>query len=107
MLEVDTVGEPEVVIFCWWWCWWCSRVRMAALQSEAGRALLLRAGRSSDDLSSLVLVEKDRYAKLLSLCEVPLLLFKIKSGTHYDMKSVPNLCPPMKFSGFSTFKLPW
>ncbi|XP_024399173.1 DCC family protein At1g52590, chloroplastic [Physcomitrium patens] len=36
------------------------RVRMAALQSEAGRALLLRAGRLSDDLSSLVLIEKDR-----------------------------------------------
>lgn len=36
------------------------RVRMAALQSEAGKALLLRAGRSADDLSSLVLVEKDR-----------------------------------------------
>ncbi|KAG0560763.1 hypothetical protein KC19_9G011300 [Ceratodon purpureus] len=35
-------------------------VRMAALQSEAGKALLLRAGRSSEDLSSLVLVEKDR-----------------------------------------------
>lgn len=42
---------------------------MAALQSDAGKALLLRAGRSSDDLSSLVLVEKDRYARLFcSFC---------------------------------------
>jgi len=37
---------------------------MAALQSEAGRALLLRAGRTSNDISSLVLVEKDGYVRL-------------------------------------------
>jgi len=36
------------------------RLRFAALQSEAGRALLLRSGRAPDDISSLVLVEKDR-----------------------------------------------
>ncbi|CAK9869078.1 unnamed protein product [Sphagnum jensenii] len=36
------------------------RIRFAALQSEAGRALLLRSGRAPDDISSLVLVEKDR-----------------------------------------------
>jgi hypothetical protein len=31
---------------------------MAALQSPAGRALLARCGRSPDDISSIVLVEK-------------------------------------------------
>ncbi|CAM6000530.1 unnamed protein product [Sphagnum balticum] len=36
------------------------RLRFAALQSGAGRALLLRSGRAPDDISSLVLVEKDR-----------------------------------------------
>ncbi|KAL4425540.1 hypothetical protein ABPG75_009556 [Micractinium tetrahymenae] len=35
------------------------RFRFAALQSEAGRALLRRAGRSPDDISSIVLVEQD------------------------------------------------
>lgn len=34
------------------------RFRFAALQSEAGRALLRRAGRSPDDISSIVLVER-------------------------------------------------
>mmetsp|Transcript_37828 Transcript_37828/g.76484 ORF Transcript_37828/g.76484 Transcript_37828/m.76484 type:complete len:197 (-) Transcript_37828:360-950(-) len=34
--------------------------RFAALQSSAGRALLRRAGRRPDDISSIVLVEKDR-----------------------------------------------
>lgn len=33
------------------------RFRFAALQSEAGRALLRRAGRSPDDISSIVLVD--------------------------------------------------
>lgn len=41
------------------------RIRYEALQSEAGRKLLRRSGRASDDISSVVLVEKDRYAKLL------------------------------------------
>ena len=36
------------------------RTRFAALQSDAGRALLERAGRSPDDISSIVLVERDR-----------------------------------------------
>jgi predicted DCC family thiol-disulfide oxidoreductase YuxK len=40
------------------------RLRFAALQSEAGRALLLRSGRAPDDISSLVLVEKDRFLLL-------------------------------------------
>eukprot|EP00850_Spirogloea_muscicola_P008840 SM000048S16552 [mRNA] locus=s48:452940:454169:+ [translate_table: standard] len=35
------------------------KVRFAALQSEAGRALLRRSGRAPDDISSIVLVEKD------------------------------------------------
>ncbi|KAI5079933.1 hypothetical protein GOP47_0005412 [Adiantum capillus-veneris] len=35
-------------------------MRFAALQSPAGRALLQRSGRSPDDISSIVLVEKDR-----------------------------------------------
>ena len=35
------------------------RLRFAALQSKAGRALLERSGRSPDDISSIVLVTKD------------------------------------------------
>ncbi|KAG6545258.1 hypothetical protein Mapa_013371 [Marchantia paleacea] len=35
------------------------KVRFAALQSEAGRALLARSGRSPDDISSVVLVDKE------------------------------------------------
>ena len=34
--------------------------RFAALQSETGKALLQRAGRRPEDISSIVLVEKDR-----------------------------------------------
>lgn len=36
------------------------RIRYEALQSEAGRKLLRRSGRAPDDISSVVLVEKDR-----------------------------------------------
>ncbi|KAL2649261.1 hypothetical protein R1flu_017389 [Riccia fluitans] len=36
------------------------KVRFAALQSEAGRALLARSGRSPDDISSVVLVDQVR-----------------------------------------------
>ncbi|CAN6456017.1 unnamed protein product [Victoria cruziana] len=35
------------------------RIRYEALQSESGRKLLQRSGRSPDDISSVVLVEKD------------------------------------------------
>eukprot|EP00850_Spirogloea_muscicola_P011562 SM000072S21196 [mRNA] locus=s72:255008:256255:- [translate_table: standard] len=35
------------------------KVRFAALQSEAGRALLRRSGRAPNDISSIVLVEQD------------------------------------------------
>eukprot|EP00250_Pteridium_aquilinum_P012188 c20556_g1_i3 orf=313-885(-) len=35
-------------------------LRFAALQSDAGRALLQRSGRSPNDISSIVLVEKNR-----------------------------------------------
>jgi len=48
----------------WWYFANDSRLRFAALQSEAGRALLLRSGRAPDDISSLVLVEKDRFLLL-------------------------------------------
>ena len=34
--------------------------RFAALQSAAGRALLQRAGRAPNDISSIVLVERDQ-----------------------------------------------
>ncbi|EFJ13377.1 hypothetical protein SELMODRAFT_122411 [Selaginella moellendorffii] len=37
-----------------------ARLRFAALQSNAGRALLEKSGRSRDDISSIVLVEKQR-----------------------------------------------
>ncbi|KAM5578795.1 hypothetical protein ABKV19_008888 [Rosa sericea] len=37
------------------------RMRFEALQSEAGRKLLRRSGRAPDDISSVVLVEKDRW----------------------------------------------
>jgi predicted DCC family thiol-disulfide oxidoreductase YuxK len=36
------------------------RFRFAALQSAVGRALLVRHGRRADDISSIVLVERDR-----------------------------------------------
>ncbi|KAM7254013.1 hypothetical protein ACFE04_031695 [Oxalis oulophora] len=36
------------------------RIRYEALQSEAGMNLLRRSGRAPDDISSVVLVEKDR-----------------------------------------------
>lgn len=36
------------------------RIRFEALQSEAGKNLLRRAGRAPDDISSVVLVEKER-----------------------------------------------
>lgn len=35
------------------------RFRFAALQSDAGRALLRRSGRSPDDISSIVLVREE------------------------------------------------
>ncbi|KAJ6725516.1 THIOL-DISULFIDE OXIDOREDUCTASE DCC [Salix purpurea] len=36
------------------------RIRYEALQSKAGRKLLRRSGRAPDDISSVVLVERDR-----------------------------------------------
>ncbi|KAK9282404.1 hypothetical protein L1049_005321 [Liquidambar formosana] len=36
------------------------KMRFEALQSEAGKKLLRRSGRAPDDISSVVLVEKDR-----------------------------------------------
>ncbi|MFQ6644294.1 hypothetical protein Gotur_017764 [Gossypium turneri] len=36
------------------------RIRFEALQSESGKKLLRRSGRAPDDISSVVLVEKDR-----------------------------------------------
>ncbi|KAK6148958.1 hypothetical protein DH2020_016483 [Rehmannia glutinosa] len=36
-------------------------IRFEALQSEAGKKLLQRSGRAPDDISSVVLVEKDRH----------------------------------------------
>lgn len=36
------------------------KLRFAALQSEAGRALLVKSGRAPDDISSIVLADKDR-----------------------------------------------
>ncbi|XP_048129739.1 DCC family protein At1g52590, chloroplastic [Rhodamnia argentea] len=36
------------------------RIRFEALQSEAGKKLLRRSGRDPDDISSVVLVEKER-----------------------------------------------
>lgn len=35
-------------------------IRFEPLQSEAGKMLLRRSGRDPDDISSVVLVEKDR-----------------------------------------------
>eukprot|EP00897_Mesotaenium_endlicherianum_P007856 jgi/Mesen1/7099/ME000369S06420 len=43
------------------------KLRMAALQSEAGRALLARCGRSPDDITSIVLVENDRKLRMAAL----------------------------------------
>ncbi|CAD6239962.1 unnamed protein product [Miscanthus lutarioriparius] len=38
-------------------------IRYVPLQSESGRKLLQRSGRSPDDISSVVLVEKDRFLR--------------------------------------------
>lgn len=38
-------------------------IRYEALQSEAGKKLLRRSGRSPDDISSVVLVEKERFVR--------------------------------------------
>ncbi|GFQ07084.1 dcc family protein at1g52590 chloroplastic [Phtheirospermum japonicum] len=38
-------------------------IRFEALQSEAGKKLLQRSGRAPDDISSVVLVEKDRFVR--------------------------------------------
>lgn len=39
-------------------------IRYEALQSEAGKMLLRRSGRAPDDISSVVLVENNRYVCL-------------------------------------------
>lgn len=55
---------------------------MSALQSEAGKALLLRSGRSPENISSLVLVEKDgSYIK--------------SEGVLRSAKYLGNLLPPL------------
>lgn len=43
-------------------CFARRKTRFAALQSDAGRALLRRAGRAPNDISSIVLVERNRCA---------------------------------------------
>ena len=55
-------------------------LRFAALQSDAGRALLRRAGRAPDDISSIVLVEErdalgksDAVLRIATYLENPLL----------------------------------
>lgn len=50
-------------------------IRFEALQSEAGKKLLRRSGRDPDDISSVVLVEKDRY----------MLIFCSAFPTHYSL----------------------
>lgn len=40
--------------------WQDRNIRFEALQSEAGKNLLRRSGRAPDDISSVVLVEKER-----------------------------------------------
>eukprot|EP00262_Sarcandra_glabra_P004896 TRINITY_DN16124_c0_g1_i1.p1 TRINITY_DN16124_c0_g1~~TRINITY_DN16124_c0_g1_i1.p1 ORF type:complete len:142 (-),score=6.86 TRINITY_DN16124_c0_g1_i1:300-725(-) len=39
------------------------KIRFEALQSESGKKLLQRSGRLPDDISSVVLVEKDRFIR--------------------------------------------
>lgn len=39
------------------------KIRYEALQSEAGKKLLRRSGRAPDDISSVVLVEQERYIR--------------------------------------------
>lgn len=41
------------------------RIRYEALQSESGKKLLRRSGRAPDDISSVVLVENDRYTDII------------------------------------------
>ena len=47
---------------CSLWVFVDRKIRYEALQSEAGKKLLRRSGRAPDDISSVVLVEKDRYS---------------------------------------------
>jgi predicted DCC family thiol-disulfide oxidoreductase YuxK len=58
--------------------------RFAALQSEAGRSLLRRAGRNPDDISSIVLVDIDRAY--------------IKSDA--VLRISKKLAPPLPLAGF-------
>lgn len=51
----DTFGCLDIMIIVF-----NRRIRYEALQSEAGKKLLQRSGRSPDDISSVVLVEKER-----------------------------------------------
>ncbi|CAA6666393.1 unnamed protein product [Spirodela intermedia] len=65
------------------------RIRFEALQSEAGKMLLQRSGRAPNDISSVVLVEKDRsYIKseaVLRIMEYLRLPFPKKKNTAIDM----------------------
>ncbi|CAI5537538.1 unnamed protein product [Closterium sp. Naga37s-1] len=89
------------------------RLRFAALQSEAGRSLLARSGRSPEDISSIVLVERDgayiksdavlRIARLLDLPYPPLAFLAslapkpLRDVVEQDI-SIPPSSPPVKAS---------
>lgn len=66
--------------------------RLAALQSPAGRALLQRCGRSPDDISSIVLVEKDRcYIKSEAILRIGARL-----GTPLPVMAAPAFFVPLR-----------
>eukprot|EP00227_Mantoniella_beaufortii_P007884 CAMPEP_0197575664 /NCGR_PEP_ID=MMETSP1326-20131121/988_1 /TAXON_ID=1155430 /ORGANISM="Genus nov. species nov., Strain RCC2288" /LENGTH=197 /DNA_ID=CAMNT_0043138473 /DNA_START=253 /DNA_END=846 /DNA_ORIENTATION=+ len=61
------------------------RLRFAALQSPAGRALLQRAGRQPDDISSIVLIEENKaYVKSDAVLRI---------ATYLDAPLLPPLLP--------------
>ena len=76
-------------------------VRFAALQSAAGRALLQRAGRAPDDISSIVLVEptgqapgRRRCSRSAAPTPLPELAGLLRRGTHQVRRSASHRCLP-------------
>lgn len=80
---IFATDKRPVVLFdgvcnlCNFWVNFCldndpyGKLRFAALQSEAGRALLERSGRNADDISSIVLVTPDTaYVKANAVLEI-------------------------------------
>ena len=70
--------------------------RFAALQSEAGKALLQKSGRRADDISSIVLVDEDgAYVKSTAVLRIARKLgsiFPILVGSAFSRIALTSLC---------------